>query len=162
VIDCGGNRFRAQYSRIVGTLVLLNVGADSRFFNSVLVEPAIANYPSLLVQGSFRVDFVSNSLDESFVARNFNPPGTPYDGQEDSDQTDTYPSTIKGLTYVSGIGSFSFDSNLDGVMVLGGEVQIDSLSVTYDSTFLTTPPPGFGGPNQLIISPGSWRREAAP
>ena len=95
MIDCGGNRIRSQFSRIVGTLVLLNVGPDSKFFNSVFAAPAAPNYPTLLVQGDFILQFDSgNPLDENWVARNFNPPGTPYEGQEDIDQDDLAPGKV--------------------------------------------------------------------
>jgi hypothetical protein len=162
VIDCGGNRFRCQFSRIVGTLVLLNAGADSGFFNSVFLEPATPNFPTLLVQGSFRFDHDSATpLDEYWAGRNFNPPGTPYEGQEDTDQDDSYPSMVKGLAYVSGdvlpntAGSLAFD----GVLVVGNQIECrDLFDLTYDSTFLNDPPPGFRSGDEMEVQRRSWFR----
>jgi hypothetical protein len=161
VIDCGGNGFRCQFSRIVGTLVLLNVGPDSRFLNSVFLEPAIANFPSLLVQGDFRMDIDSSTpLDES-LGRNFNPLGTPYQGQEDTDQTDTYPCMVKGLVYVSGNMQSNTNGSqaYDGVLVIGNYFNCqDPIDLQYQSTYLNNPPPGFSAGTLMQISPGSWQR----
>jgi hypothetical protein len=165
VIDCGGARFRAQFCRIVGTLVLLNPGADSRFFNSNLLEPAIDNYPTLLVQGSFRIDMSADPLDEYWAGTNFNPPGTPYEGQEDTDETDTYPSMAKGLVYISGdVASNTSDSqSFDGVLIIGNYFDCSApIDFQHRSTFLDNPPPGFSGGNRMQISPGSWLHAISP
>ena len=93
---------------------------------------------------------------------NFNPPGAPYLGFSDLDQTDTYPALIKGLVYVSGtLNVANYDAILEGALVVGAELVInggDSLSVTYDPTILSNPPPGFAGPPEMVISPASWRQ----
>ena len=162
VIDCGGNRIRSQFSRIVGTLVLLNVGPDSRFFNSVFLEPAVANFPTLMVLGDFRMDFDSdNPLDESWAGRNFNPVGTPYQGQADTDQTDIYPCMVKGLIYISGNlqSNTNGSQDYDGVLLIGDAYNcVDPIDLRYNSTFFDNPPPGFSAGALMQISPGSWRR----
>jgi hypothetical protein len=165
VIDCGGARFRAQFCRIVGTLVLLNPGWDSRFFNSNFLEPAIDNYPTLLVQGSFRIDMSADPLDEYWAGTNFNPPGTPYEGDEDTDQVDTYPCMAKGLVYISGdvASNTSDNQTIDGVLIIGNYFDCGApFDFQYRSTFLDNPPPGFAGGNRMQISPGSWQHVASP
>jgi len=102
VIDCLGQQVVIAESRIVATIVLVNPASGSGVQNAVNWEPAVANYPALLVDGSMRFEFDNTPLSEAAVKTNFNPAGTPYLGSEDSDKKDEYPSLIKGLVYVSG------------------------------------------------------------
>jgi len=163
VIDCMGVDIQLMDSRIVGTLVLLNTGLNSKVVNSVNWEPAVANYPLLLVQGNMGFEFTASAvLDEtSPPATNFNPPGTPYNGVEDSDTVDTYPSMINGLVYVSGNVTSANDPAFDGVVVAGGAITVTggTFTLTYQSTFFTNPPPGFTAGNDVRIVPGSWKQE---
>ena len=64
VIECGGQDLEIRKSRIVGTLVLLNAGSDTRISATVCFEPALPNYPSLLVHGDLRIDVGPAHLDE--------------------------------------------------------------------------------------------------
>lgn len=166
VIDCGGGKVWIQMARIVGTLVLLNAGEGSKIFNSVHMQSAVAGYPTLLVQGSIEFNYTQTALSESRIGRNFNPPGTPYQGVEDSDQDDSYPSTIEGLLYVSADVVVQGDPTVTGVLVAGRMIDLrtsSSLTVNYDSRYLANPPPGFSNASSSVkrIS-GTWRREAAP
>jgi hypothetical protein len=160
VIDCQGGRIRISSCRIVGTLVLLNVGANSEFFIDLNIAPAVPNYPSLMIQGD--IDFFTEAaafLSEDVAGISYNPPGTPYEGQEDTDITDTYPTVIQGLVYVSN-NVISFESNVfDGVLVVGNTMTIQQmLDVQYQSNYLTNPPPGFRAGGVLQVVRGSWRR----
>ena len=92
VINCLGGNLRIRNARIVGTLVILNPGVFS-VLESVNWEPAVANYPSLLVSGTAELAFTNTPLSESSLRVDFN---------QDTDKTDTYPSLIKGLIYASG------------------------------------------------------------
>jgi hypothetical protein len=166
VIDCQGEEIRVKKLRVVGTLVLLNPAATSRIDKKVHFEPALPNFPSLLVSGSIQFKYVDNvTLNESAEGVNFNPPGTPYEGSEDSDTTDTYPSLIKGLVYVSGqlnLVADGKDSVVDGVVVCGSIAANSDFILTYQSTFLNYPPPGFAVGSEMEISPGSWERATSP
>ncbi|MGE3316531.1 MAG: hypothetical protein AB7O26_15555 [Planctomycetaceae bacterium] len=166
VIDCGGSNIRIQESRIVGTLVILNSGSGSEVLNAVNWEPAVANYPALLVQGNFLIRHGAAALSESTGAgRNYNPTGTPYAGVEDSDQTDTYPSVIKGIVYISAIAGVEQTPTLQGVLIAGNTLTIASsftLNMTYDAQFLSNPPPGFKEGNTLVVTPKTWRQDVAP
>lgn len=162
VIDCTGEKIAIQNCRIVGTLVLLNPAACEVY--TVNWEPAVANYPALMVQGSaeFYCD-VSGALEEGPpMSFNFNPPGTPYpypDGESDTVNDDTYPIVIKGLVYISGDVNTWQSPAFDGVVVVGNTMTANtSLDLTYESTFLNNPPPGFRAPVQMKISPGSYKQ----
>ena len=160
VIDCMGEKLAIQNCRIVGTLVLLNAGGVSEVY-TVNWEPAVANYPALLVQGD--VDFYINSgniLEEGPpLSFNFNPPGTPYLDVDDEDTDDTYPVVIKGLVYVSGAVETWQSPAFDGVVVVGNTMTANtSLNLTYRSTFLNDPPPGFEAPVRMKIATGSFQQ----
>jgi len=161
LIDCAGTNLRIRNTRIVGTLVLLNTGDTAGLRESVLMEPAVANFPVLLVQGDIEIQTHDSVLDESTQGVNFNPLGTPYQGAEDADQSDTYPSVVKGLVYVSGKLEFPFDS-LDSYFQ--GTVVCEEIAVSsdcffeYDSTFLNNPPPGFSSGTVMQVVPGTWTR----
>lgn len=165
VIDCEGGDLRVKYLRVFGTLCLLNPGPESRIESQVLIEPAISNFPSLLVDGSIGIKFNSEAVLWEYGQLNLNPPGTPYGGLEDNDQEDSYPSVIRGLVYVSGQMDFiadSKDSDFEGVVICGSIAANSDCKFTYQSTFLDYPPPGFGAGSQMQIIPGSWRRVPTP
>jgi len=160
VIDCLGGDLRIRNVRIVGTLVILNPGVFS-VQQSVNWEPAIANYPSLLVRGNAELAFTDSLLAESLSNVSYNPPGTPYQGitNYDMDFTDTYPSVIKGLIYASGSVTTKNNVTIDGVLVIGTTLTAqNTLSLAYRSTFYDNPPPGFGGAPEMVISPGTWKQ----
>ena len=163
VIHCGGGEIRIQDARIVGTLVLLNVASSSEIKNTVVWEPAVANYPALLVQGDMSIFIDSaGTLDESIVATpNLNPPGAPYNGQEDSDEIDVYPCSFEGLVYVSNNLSTWYTAQIQGPVVVGNTYDLTSstFTVSYDPTYLNNPPPGFFAAGEVRIESGSWNKE---
>lgn len=168
IVDCLGADLIIRDCRIVGTLVMLNAGAASVIEDSVNWEPAIPFYPSLLVDGSVQVNCDSTPLSESSIGVNFNPTGTPSPflsgkgSNADSDSSDSYVSRITGLLYVSDtLRCLAGSPVFDGVIVTGGEFQLDSSNVTlkYRDSFLQFPPRGFTTGKTVEIMPGSWRRE---
>jgi hypothetical protein len=156
IINCGGNKFEIKDSRIVGTLVLLNAKSDSRIAESVNWSPAVANLPALLVQGTFSIDLKIAPLAESGNAH-FNPPHTPYNGVSNATMSDTFPSEINGLVYVSGGLSTSQSPTIRGQLVVGGLMYWrDALNVTYDPRYFQNPPPGFFDPPPMKPLSASW------
>lgn len=165
IIDLASGKFRIQNARIIGTLVLLNAGSNSKVDDEVSWEPAVANYPALLVQGgSFQLDLTDGTLSESDRGENFNPVGSPYLGGTDSDQADSYPSEIKGLIYGDGGLSIGDRMVINGLLIAGGQIEVfsgNALTVTYDPSFAANAPPGFGAPRMNVVK-GSWLWDAAP
>ncbi|GAB5407272.1 MAG: hypothetical protein Aurels2KO_55030 [Aureliella sp.] len=164
VIDCQGQEIRVKDLRVFGTLCLIDPGGESRIEKSVLIEPAVSNFPSLLVDGSIQIRFDSNKeLTEPGVT--LNPVGTPYQGESDSDTNDSYPSIIRGLVYVSGQMKFiadAKDSKFEGVVICGSIAANSDCEFAYQSVYLQYPPPGFGAGNDMAIIPGSWHRVPSP
>jgi hypothetical protein len=147
VIDCQGENVCIRDCRIVGTLVLLNAGSGTRIEQAIHWEPAVANYPALLVDGnlSFRED--GTALDEDMENENYNPAHTPYNGHSDFDEEDQYASRIEGLIYVrhdvfAGAGPHS----VKGAIVVGHDFTAEPncfLNLQYDPELVNNPPPGF-------------------
>ncbi len=160
VIDCLGGDLRIRSVRIVGTLVILNPGVLS-VSGCLNWEPAIANYPSLLVRGNAELAITNIALmeDPAVYDTNYNPAGTPYQGVQDTDKLDSYPSIITGLVYASGDLTTRTYVRIDGVLVAGNTLTAqDNLSLTYRSTFYDNPPPGFGAAPEMVVSPGTWKQ----
>jgi len=159
VIDCQGQSIVITNCRIAGTLVLINPGSSSAVSGSVRWVPAVTNYPCLLVNGNIALQMSSSNLSESTQAANFNPPGTPYSyptGTTDTDTSDSYPSSISGLVYVSGNVTTS-NAPTVSVLVVGGSLTVGgTLTVAYTNTFYNSPPPGFYTV-KMTPSQGSWR-----
>ena len=159
VIDCMNQEIRIEHSRIVGTLVLLNPSAFSAVKNSVSWQPAVDNYPALLVRGSMAIALDSEPLSESARETNFNPPGTPYLTVEDSDEEDDYPSRIAGLVYVSENLSIFRSPILEGVTIAGQTLTATGMiDLTYKSMYFDNPPPGFFTVPRMLIEKGSWKQ----
>ncbi len=161
VINCGLGALVIRNCRIVGTLVIITSGAFS-IENSVIWDPAVTNYPSLLVNGSAAFKYTNTALSESSTNVNFNPsgpPAVPYQGASDTDKVDNYPSVINGLVYVSGSATTATYVTINGVLVVGTTLTAqNTLSLSYQSTFYDNPPPGFGSAAEMEISPGTWKQ----
>jgi hypothetical protein len=160
VIDCQGQSLVITNCRIVGTLVVLNPGLSTAVSGSVRWVPALNNYPCLLVNGSIALQMSGSNLSEGAQSTNFNPPGTPHvypTGSTDTDTSDSYPSSISGLVYVSG-GVTTSNSPTVSMLVVGGALSVGgTLTVSHDNTYYNSPPPGFYTIS-MTPSQGSWRR----
>lgn len=160
VLACGGQHVQIRNCRIVGTVVLLDPGTYSRVEGNVNWAPAVANYPVLLVQGVITIRSGSLQLSESLYGVNFNPPGTPYEGSEDNDTLDSYPSVIRGLVYATGNMTVEEDVTVEGLLLTDGKLTVYGvLMVTHDEVYATAAPPGFQAPPRLIVSSNGWSRE---
>jgi hypothetical protein len=161
VIDCQGKDLSIEDCRIVGTIVLLNPGTSTALAGSVVLQPAAANFPSLLVQGDIAILTSDGDLSEAAIGVNLNPVGTPYRLAEDSDQSDTYASVIRGLVYVSGTLKLTPDflhSRFLGAVVCEKILAGSPVTFKYDSVFFDYPPPGFAQGPEWRVMPASWQR----
>ena len=167
VIDCQGQNLIIDYSRILGSLVIINPGSTCRFQGSMSFCPVSPNYPAVLVQGNAQFTMSQLDLDETLLATNFNPTGAPYDSTVDTDTADKYPSKIKGLVYVSGqmkLPAGLVEPCFDG-SVICNTFQADSMGdvkFSYRPTHIHYPPPGFAAGSTMAIVPGTWTRSALP
>jgi hypothetical protein len=162
-IDCGGKAIIIRNCRINGTLILLNAGGAT-VDQSNNWEAYVSNFPALMVKGNLALQTSNAPLLENGASGskvNFNPLGSPYHGVEDIDTSDSYPSLIQGLIYVSGNLTTTNRPTLVGCVVVGGTVTSDTaLDLTYNDVYAKNPPPGFAAPPAMVVQPGSWLRPA--
>lgn len=170
VIDCEGNDIQITRSRIVGTIVLLNPGPGSRIglgggVDALHWTPAEPGMPCLLVKGNISMSFNTGSgalLSETSETANFNPTNNPYPwsgGTTDTDQTDSYPSRIEGLIYVSGnLTSNATRFTAIGNTLVGGNCSVtgDNVTFTHYPTYGVYAPPGFGGAGTMMPMASTW------
>ncbi len=168
VIDCQGQNLQIENSRILGTLVIINPGTTCCFQGALSFSPASPNFPAIMVQGNAQFDTAWTSLSESTQTTNFNPAGAPFENAVDTDSVDLYPSSMKGLTYVSGNlkikGNLAAECAFDG-SVICSTIEFESTGdarFTYRPTHLHYPPPGFATGSALQIVPGTWQRSVLP
>jgi len=161
VIDCNNKRLRLSDSRVLGTLVIINPHTTSEIGPRVSMSPASADLPTLLVDGEMFFQLDDDDLLEWDAERNFNPSGAPYLGETDSDESDRYPSWIRGLTYVSGKAKISQNSAFEGVLWVNGKVQVSGArTLTVRWAPLTAPIPGFTTASSMFVEADSVQRLA--
>ena len=164
VIDCANKRLMLSESRVLGTLVIINPHRTSRIGPKVSMSPASADLPTLLVDGEMFFDLEDDDLrewDAWDADRNFNPSGAPYLGETDSDESDQYPSRIRGLTYVSAKAKIGQNSAFEGVLWVNGGVHVSmSRTLTVRWAPLTAPIPGFTTASSMFVKAESVQRLA--
>jgi hypothetical protein len=162
-MDTSGNDLDIEGSRIYGTLVVDAGGGTVNIVARTLLEPASPTFPTLIVNGD--VDFQMDSdytLDEADWGINFNPPGTPYQGAVDNDQSDAYPAEVFGLVHAYDDVLFTDDVLITGV-VLAGDTMIsyDSPKIVHDPDIAANPPELYTSYGPPVIVPGGWRQVLA-
>ena len=157
-IDCGGANITVSTCRIVGTLILLDVGSSSIIENSVLLQPARPDYPSLLVDGSITIRIDRMMLTESDAGVNLNPTGTPYEGFTDAMIDDRYPSEIRGVVFVSETLTTRKRAVFRGAVFANALDCRGSLSIRHDSSLQRNPPAGFVDHYTYALVPGTWKK----
>jgi hypothetical protein len=157
-IDCAGTPIEIRDCRIVGTLILISPGSGSVIQSGMIMQTNSSSYPTLLVNGNMSFN-ISSTLSESNGAK-LNPAGTPYNGVSNSDSSDTWPSYLQGLFYISGNATFNSTTTLTGGLITGGTTTLNSsLTITPDSSLYTSPPVGFTRSTRyMVFVPGSWKR----
>lgn len=153
-------------------LITLTGNAGVKLVDEVLWESPRADQPSLLVsgRGSQGVVFEASGsrLREHDANRNFNPPGTPYDGSSDGDQSDEYPNALRGVFHILHANTsvtLGKETSLSGSLIAAGTIRIEhKATLSPSAALLATPPAGYAGavgPDMLVV-PGSYRWEVEP
>ena len=170
VLDCDGHKISIRDSRIFGTLVLLNQNtggseiAGSMHWSPAVIsaDPTVNNLPALLSNNQLNLNFTATALDETTLNANFNPSGTPYNGSQDSDKTDTYPSQINGIVYCgSKVAIENSSPSINGMLVANDDIDTKDATLTlkYDPLYFKyNAPPGFRDAVSYYILPGSYRQ----
>ena len=164
-IDSEGHDIRIKECRIEGTLVV-GMAADKKFEiqKGIVWQPHRSDYPALIVTGGNEVKLlIEYPLDEDNLGVNFNPPGLPYQGEEDSDTDDVYESVIKGLIHiVDAPVKLEMATRVEGAILVEGIVTVkDTITVVYDANLALDPPKRYRASRLNILS-GTWRRVLSP
>ncbi len=158
----GNNTIRNM--RIVGTLVVRGNGKNLLIEKNVLIEPARSGYPALVLDGNLELNVDSAAtLSEDDCDVNFNPPGTPWQGVADDDQTDTYPSEIRGLVHVRGTLRLRGTTLIRGAVICESSVSVEgNARIVTDPTLAAEPAKGYTTFGTPEIVPGTWRQTLPP
>lgn len=158
-------------SRIHGTLVILCPGKEVTIAGNVLIHPARADYPSVIVDGDLVLEFSSaTELSESNLKVNFNPPAAPYEGTSNNNNNqDSFPSEIRGLVHVTGdLAVRAGSPRLRGTAIVesaasSSAIEIGaSLEIIHDPQIMANPPMGYMEAVSMSVTPGSWRQVVLP
>jgi hypothetical protein len=157
--------------RIVGTLLITAPNKDNiQIQGPVEWEPSSGGYPILLISGSSCQVTIAGSptwLSESACATNFDPPGTPYQGQTDTDTSDDYPPQYRGIIHITGGSSSTVQLNAN-TYILGTLIADCPITTTAECTLIqnpaiyANPPLGYATGNAMAEVPGSWRWDTLP
>lgn len=176
-INCNGNRLVITRSRIRGTLLIVNPGANSCIADGPINwSPSIAGYPALMVdaQNAADADFgiyaTNRALSETEDGVNYNPNGVPYDfanslcSSTDAAANDIYPSEIRGLVVIRDDLTYANRALIRGQILVGDDISNSSgeLEVDFQPDSLLNPPPGFLAPYSYVRRPASARKVVLP
>jgi len=159
-IDTGGGDLHIKRTRIHGTLVVKCPGKTVFIEDRSLLHAFRSDYPVLVVDGNVKIELKSatENLWESFT-RNMNPPGSPYEGHSDTDETDVYPSRVQGLVHVRGNLTIKETSRIVGAVICEGKVEIDhDPTITHEPALYENPPMGYTYVKRMKPSAGTWKQ----
>jgi hypothetical protein len=156
-INAPGSYVTIRDSRILGTLVV----RCSRLTieGNVSIENFRKDMPALIVDGDLVLNYSSStSLSESAEDTNFNPTGTPVNGQSDSDKADSYASEIRGLIHVRGNLELRNTAIIRGAIVCEGTANCFGVNqIVHDADLSSKPVIGYTtGDGYLRCD--SWQR----
>ncbi len=165
VIECRGKNIIIRNVRILGTLLITDPGQDSVIEEAVSWSTSTSSAPAILVDGGagIAIGLSADDLLETARGVNYNPVGTPYEGDEDATLDDSYPSRIRGLVYVKGPLVFRPPyTRIEGVVLGDHDIRSEAaavLELTHDPKIADDPPPGFFVPDgDVRIGAFSWER----
>lgn len=161
-IDTGGNDFIIKDTRIRGTLIVrCGAGKIVRLMDRCLLQPARADYPVLITDGSVSLHLKSGSenLTEGSSNVNFNPTGAPYNSVSDTDTNDVYPNEVQGLVHARVNIWLNEDCRVFGALLAEQSVTVFTgrSNIHYDPNLATNPPIGYRN-FKMKVQPLSWRR----
>ena len=153
-------------SRIHGTLVVIcPSGKHVKIDDRVLIHPYRNDFPSLIIKGDAEFVYYSSltTLSELLLLTNFNPAGSAYLGQQDSDLLDTYPSEIQGFVYVTGKTKLKQTARLRGALLVSSiandAIDVDdSPEIIYTPSLMTNPPQWFTTEVKMPVQLGTWKQ----
>ena len=156
--------------------LLIDAGAGStvKVGSQTLWTPARADYPLAIIRGATNVQLDARGvggLSESALAKNFNPPGFPYNAVSNATNTDIYDAYLNGVVHVIGTACITrlfpqLSTNgciiCDGPVIYpGGGSAAPAAALKVDPLIVASPPKGYYAVTMTPVT-SSWRRDAAP
>jgi hypothetical protein len=156
--------------RIKATLVVsAGFRTQVRVEEPVLWEPHRMDLPILVVRGSdvaVTLGAPPTRISEESLGDNLNPPGMPYNGDEDALLDDTYPSELRGLIHVinesPATTTLRNKVRIRGTVIAHGDISTLDATVTHDEALYRNPPEGYTAAGRMTPVPGTWRRDQLP
>jgi len=165
-LDTLGNDVDIIRSRIHGTLIVRTGGKTLKLIDFAFLHNYRSDYPVLIVDGKIELKLKSDDyeLSESMCAINFNPVGSPYEDDEDTDLLDSYPNEIHGLIHATDAMKFFESTRIRGVVIGETTITIEgSNQIVFDPSLYEHPPMGYtSSTSPMAIVPGSWRWDNIP
>jgi len=160
-MDTRGRDLKIKKLRLHGTLVIKTRGGKVKIEDCVFMQSYRADYPVLIVYGNkveLKYKSGSKNLRESEHNTNFNPPGSPYAGQSDSDKSDEYPNEIRGLIHVTNDIKLKETARVRGTIICEDDVDCEGANeIIYDSSLYDNPPVGYTSSDSKVV-PDAWTR----
>jgi len=151
LVNCANREFEIKNCRILGTLILVNPGANSHIEKAIHWQSYRADYPALLVEGNIVIQ-TDADLDEADLKIDFSLPGEPGLGTK----TDVLPNEIRGTIYVTGDLTMQKRTVVKGAVITeGGLVCREDTKVAADTSWATHPTVEFAD-DYLVAQKGSW------
>ncbi len=159
-MDTGARDIIIRGIRLWGTLVIQTGGKKVTIDNAVLMQPYRADYPVLIVDGTVEISISSlqYGLSEAIWLTNFNPPGSPYEGNSDITMLGTYPNEIHGLVHVRGPLTLKASAWIRGAIICEDAASCtEANGITHNAALYTDPPMGYRTTKLRTVA-GSWKR----
>ena len=157
-LDAPSANVTLRDSRMLGTLIVrcnrLTISGN------VLLENFRKDMPVLIVDGDLELAYEStgSQLREKDEGTNFNPAGAPFEGVSDSDESDKYPSEIRGLVHVRGDLTLKNTALVRGAVVCDKDVRCDGANeIVHDDDLSDRPILGYTSGDGYLHREG-WTR----
>ncbi len=167
-----GSRLTIRNCRIAATLIIdLNLLSTLEVRDAVNWNRPSGDLPTLVLTtaatSSVSISGTTADLSEATVGMNLNPTGSPYEGVEDSDTTDTYPSQIRGVIHIAGgLSSVPIGPTLSivGTLICESSLTFDTgVDIRYDPQVLQAPPTAYQtGAAGMDPIAGTWKWQVLP
>lgn len=164
-----GEVLEIENCRIKATLLIdLEEQSHLRVLRNVIWEAPAGRYPSMISRAlsinSVAIEISgTGTLSEPVLGVNFNPPGLPFRGIQNSSQTDWLPATLRGLFHIIRQPGDQVSTLIRGDLphktcfIIEGHAIVQATCFASDSSLLQDAPPGYVVQPTMRPRPGSLR-----
>lgn len=155
VINCADQKIVIKNCRIIGTLILINPKSDSKIEAAINWQPALADYPALIVSGNMITIEPDQDLNEDEREVDFSLFGESGYG----DNEDVFPNLITGTIYIDGDLDVKKETHISGPVIVTGNVALkDNAILDADTASYYDHPTSMFCYSYLAPIPGTWKQ----